>query len=379
MLERLAAAKHDVVGSAGYRRLGREQRQQIIEKPPSTSALDYLDRRILTHYHEALALRQGRMCQPRFALLYPTYACNHRCLGCDYADYNRQEKPITLSRRQLASVLDQIAELGVRAVELCGGGEPLLHPHIDEAIRRARRLGLAVGLLTNGTLITPARARLLVQACAYIRVSLEAGEESTFLRVKRPKASAGGLKQVLDHVALLLRCRARLGAACRISLKYAIDAHNLHDLEAAVRHAGELGVDSIQFKCIRNVPSELLDLQKAELSHELRSLRQRYPRVRILGDLMPHKMTVPCWLSPLHVMIDAAGDVFVCCYYRHRSERHRYGNVFERGLRELWYSHEHARALAGIRMEECEKYDCRFMKYAELMDEALDHGQLEFL
>jgi len=84
-------------------------------------------------------------------------------------------------------------------------------------------------------------------------------------------------------------------------------------------------------------------------------------------------------LSPLHVMIDAAGDAFACCYYRHRSEHHRYGNVFERPLRDLWYSAEHLKTINTIRKEECEKYDCRFIKYAEMMEDALAHGELDFL
>ena len=343
------------------------------------SALDYLESRILTCYHEALMLRRGLMCQPRFAVIYPTYVCDHACLGCDYAEYNRQTKAATLSGEQLDGVIDQVAELGVRAVEFCGGGEPLLHPDIDHAIRKLRSLGLAVGLLTNGTSITPARADILARACAYIRVSIEAGEESTFQRVKRPKWRPSGLMQVLENVAMLIGCRDRVGSACQVSLKYTVDENNQHDLEAAVQHAARLGVDSIQFKCIRNVASELANGRKHALARELRSLRLRYPSVRIMGDLLPLRMTVPCWLSPLHVVIDAVGDVFVCCYYRHRADRHRYGNVFERPLRDLWYSSEHLAKLGGIRKEECEKYDCRFMRYAAVMDSALAHGELDFL
>jgi radical SAM protein with 4Fe4S-binding SPASM domain len=196
--------------------------------------------------------------------------------------------------------------------------------------------------------------------------------------VKRPK-SPGGLAEVLANVTMLIRHRDRLRSPCQISLKYAVGKHNKDDLERAVRHARRLGVDSIQFKSIRNMPSELTIGEKHVLNRRLEALRYAYPSVRILGNLLPYHSRVPCWLSPLHVTIDAVGDVFVCCYYRHRRDRHKYGNVFERSLRELWYSPEHFAKLAAIRMKECERYDCRFMKYADTMDDALDHGQLDFL
>jgi MoaA/NifB/PqqE/SkfB family radical SAM enzyme len=348
------------------------------DKRKASGALDLLDARILSFYQEALLLRRGEMCRPRFAIIYPTYVCNHACLGCDYSDDNGRDKPAMLSGTQLNDVLEQVAGLGVRAVEFCGGGEPLLHPHIEPAIEKLRKMGLSIGLLTNGTEVSPARAELLARACSYVRVSVEAGSESTYRRVKRPR-SPGGLEDVLANVAMLIRHRDRLGSPCQISLKYAISKHNRDDLEQAIHHATRLGVDSIQFKSIRNVPSELTIGEKRVLNRKLEALRSEYPSVRILGDLLPYRSRVPCWLSPLHVTIDAAGDVFICCYFRHRRERHKFGNVFERSLQELWYSPEHFTKLAAIRKEECERYDCRFMKYAEAMDDALDHGQLDFL
>jgi len=380
MLEGHASIKPSHADPSVPERLGhQEQRGSVGENRERKTGLDYLEDRILSFHQEALTLRRGLMCRPRFAVIYPTYVCNHACVGCDYTEYNQQEKPAMLSRLQLDCVLEQVVELGVRAVEFCGGGEPLLHPDIDNAIGRLRRTGIGVGLLTNGTAISRSRARHLARSCSYIRVSIEAGSEPTFLQVKRPKSASVGFAQVLENVSLLIHYRDRLKSRCQVSLKYAIDKNNMHDLEAAIRHARDLHVDSIQFKCIRNVPSELSNEQKQLLNEELSGWRVAYPGVRILGDLRPYRVKVPCWLSPLHVMIDAVGDAFACCYYRHRSEHHRYGNVFDRRLRDLWYSTDHLKTIGTIRKEECEKYDCRFIKYAEVMDNALAHGELDFL
>lgn len=343
------------------------------------SAFDYLETRILSCYAEAKQLRNGEMCRPRMAIIYPTYVCNHRCVGCDYSDQNASQEAQTLSKGQLERVIDQVIEFGIPAVEFCGGGEPLLHPHLDDAVERLCSCGVSVGVLTNGTAVSPLRAQRLTRLCSYIRVSVEAGCAETFERVKRPRSASLGFDQVIQNLSQLLESRREQGSRCQISYKFTVDKNNFEDLEAAIRLAAHLGVDSIQFKSIRNVPSELSIEEKSTLDRRLAELRIQYPGVRILGSLLPYRVSTSCWLSPLNVVIDARGDLYLCCYYRHRRERHRFGNLFSNSLRELWYSDEHREKLRGIRDEECEQYDCRFMRYAETLDKALQYGQLEFL
>lgn len=343
------------------------------------SAFDYLETRILSCYAEAKQLRNGEVCRPRMAIIYPTYACNHRCIGCDYADQNASRGAQSLSKGQFDTVIDQVIEFGIGAVEFCGGGEPLLHPQIEDAVERLCSRGVSVGILTNGTAVSPPRAQLLTRLCSYVRVSVEAGCAETFQRVKRPASASQGFEQVIQNLSLLLESRREQGSRCQISYKFTVDKNNCEDIEAAICLAAELGVDSIQFKSIRNVPSELAIEEKSVLNQRIAELRLKYTAVRILGSLLPYRVSTSCWLSPLNVVIDPLGDLYLCCYYRHRRERHRFGNLFDRSLSELWYSNEHREKMRGIRDDECERYDCRFMKYAETLNKALDHGQLEFL
>jgi MoaA/NifB/PqqE/SkfB family radical SAM enzyme len=59
--------------------------------------------------------------------------------------------------------IDRLASLGTSMIDL-SGGEPLLHPDLDQIIRRIRRHGAFAGLLTNGYLLTRDRIRRLNQA-----------------------------------------------------------------------------------------------------------------------------------------------------------------------------------------------------------------------
>ena len=60
------------------------------------------------------------------------------------------------------------------------GGEPLLRPDLEAMIRHARRRGLEVNLVTNGTLADPRRARSLARAgLRTAQVSVESPEAAT--------------------------------------------------------------------------------------------------------------------------------------------------------------------------------------------------------
>ena len=99
-----------------------------------------------------------------------TARCN---LACPYCLPDGVEPPGLLNRAQRLSVVHAAVELGVRSLRLTGG-EPLLHPGLEDLISGAAPLrqaaasgtdGLAeIALTSNGSLLTAARARSLRRA-----------------------------------------------------------------------------------------------------------------------------------------------------------------------------------------------------------------------
>jgi radical SAM protein with 4Fe4S-binding SPASM domain len=70
----------------------------------------------------------------------------------------------------------------------------------------------------------------------------------------------------------------------------------------------------------------------------------------------------------LQVTIDARGDVFLCCYFSHRRESHTIGNLLEQPLQSLWATTRHREAIAGIEPHACSRFDCRFVRYHQVLD-----------
>jgi MoaA/NifB/PqqE/SkfB family radical SAM enzyme len=59
--------------------------------------------------------------------------------------------------------LDKLAELGTSIVTI-SGGEPMMHPELDQIIRHIRSRGMIAGLISNGYYFTPDRIKRLNEA-----------------------------------------------------------------------------------------------------------------------------------------------------------------------------------------------------------------------
>ena len=105
----------------------------------------------------ARALQSRR--HPILAQIVPTRRCNLACEYCNEFDSTSAPVPLEL---MLARV-DRLAALGTAMVDL-SGGEPMLHPGLEQIVSRIRSHGMFAGLLTNGYLLTRARIAALNDA-----------------------------------------------------------------------------------------------------------------------------------------------------------------------------------------------------------------------
>ena len=86
---------------------------------------------------------------PLVLMLEPLYRCNLSCAGCGKIQYPANILKHQLSVEECLRVAD---ECGAPVVSL-PGGEPLLHPQIDEIVQGLIRQGRFIHLCTNGLLL----------------------------------------------------------------------------------------------------------------------------------------------------------------------------------------------------------------------------------
>src|SRR5512146_109680 len=85
---------------------------------------------------------------PVLAHLIPIRRCNLACAYCN--EYDSVSKPVPLDT--MRERVEALADLGTTVITI-SGGEPLLHPELDDIIRQIRRRGRLAGLITNGYLL----------------------------------------------------------------------------------------------------------------------------------------------------------------------------------------------------------------------------------
>jgi MoaA/NifB/PqqE/SkfB family radical SAM enzyme len=106
---------------------------------------------------------------PVLAHIVPTRRCNLSCTYCnEFDDFSKPVPAAEMLRR-----IDHLADLGTSIISF-SGGEPLLHPELDELIVRIRQRGAIAGMITNGYLLTADRIRKLNRAgLEHMQISID--------------------------------------------------------------------------------------------------------------------------------------------------------------------------------------------------------------
>src|SRR5215813_13475094 len=166
---------------------------------------------------------------PVLAHIIPIRRCNLACAYCNEYDDFSSPVPLDVMRRRL----DRLAQLGTTIITL-SGGEPLLHPELDDIIARIRSHGIMAGMITNGYLLTTDRIRRLNQAgLEHLQISID--------NVRPDDVSKKSLK-VLDKKLELLAAHAEF----HININSVVGGgiHNPKDALEVGRRAVELGFTS---------------------------------------------------------------------------------------------------------------------------------------
>jgi MoaA/NifB/PqqE/SkfB family radical SAM enzyme len=120
---------------------------------------------------EAKLLAKGALNtdHPIMAHIIPIRRCNLSCTYCN--EYDDFSKPVPLD--VILQRLELLGNLKTGVITL-SGGEPLLHPELDEIIRGIRRHATLAGMITNGYLLTAERIRRLNDAgLDYMQISID--------------------------------------------------------------------------------------------------------------------------------------------------------------------------------------------------------------
>jgi MoaA/NifB/PqqE/SkfB family radical SAM enzyme len=255
--------------------------------------------------------RDGRTSGPLLVEISPTHNCNATCSFCFYAGtHNNVSIPVD----RLKAAIDDLAVMGVPAINWTGGGDPSVYKHIAEVVEHANKLGIRQGIFTNG--IT---SKFMPDPALFdwIRVSIipEYLSDRISKTVLEYRSSNRNVGIVLNQFG-----------------------ETVDDIRQLAKDARDLGVRYFQVRPALVAPGATQpELQMAELgdlcTEEFRAFNNAYKWKEYLNPESERSYD-RCLAGHVTPTIWATGDVRVCNY---RDEpKFIVGNINHERLLEIW-------------------------------------------
>lgn len=313
---------------------------------------------------ERLRERQRLASRPVNVDLVVTKACNFACVFCK--DYVTPDGSPRVSLANVRTVAEQLFPYA-RRLNICSGGEPYLHPRLEDILRLAKRYGLVTWVLSNGSIMNEIRTRTMVSEDLIDEHGFSIdGYYPETVQAIRIHADVGG---IIRNIEMLQRIkREENKTRPKIIIRYALMRTNIEELPLAVKRWGEMGIDEIQAAYVSLANDMDKDLSLfyhqdllEEYFNKAREAAEEYPALKVrLPDLIKEDRQIQtpqmCKAPWSFVMIDANGDVLPC--YR-AFEALRLGNLFRPGagsFSRIWNSKPYRELRRTVNNDRVKKY-----------------------
>jgi MoaA/NifB/PqqE/SkfB family radical SAM enzyme len=205
-----------------------------------------------------------------------TNACNATCDFCSYA-YDKQivKEKRWIDQSKFARALPILYRRGIRYVTF-QGGEPLLHPDIEELAENTRAAGMRTSLITNGWLLPQKIDGLVNAGLGALMVSIDSDSIS---KHERNRGLPGVCERVRDGLA-----EARRNG---ISTVASVTVNRLVDFDRLPELLRWLGFEAVSFSYPRVAPlgssSMVFGSNSALVRFEADELIQAFEKIKSLG------------------------------------------------------------------------------------------------
>jgi len=321
---------------------------------------------------------KGKAFNPLAVVLLVSYKCNLRCRMCFY--YNDSEKENTnrlikdrqkeeLTLDQIKRLIEDIRDMKAKVLTI-HGGEPLLYPKIFEIADYARKKGLLVNFVTNGTLITPEVAEKIVRVgICNITFSID-GPESIHDKVRNVKGTFDKLIKGIGHLKELEKKGAKIPNLSLSTYISAINQEKLVELFEVIKDLGikNWGSGLITYNnaklarstekilgCseshgqgnLENLEDEVKNLKIETLLQQREKIKQKN-KVYKLNVLFPSKNSIKNYYDSFYNEIDYClypwartvvspyGEVFPCINLSMLN--YSLGSIKENSIKDIWNS-----------------------------------------
>ena len=317
--------------------------------------------KILKHLDRVNEWRATGFSRPITYELDMTNVCNSKCPFC-FGFYNQADDRSLLNIEEAKDIIRQIRNFGGKGITFTGGGEPLCNPATIEAVRYAKTIGLDVGFITNGILLEEKAARILVDSCVWIRVSLDAGTKKVYGITHGLNSNT--FTRVVRNISLLVNKKKDRRSNVTIGTGFITYPEIIYDMPAFVRLSRKLGVDYAQFRpLLKSFKQKELNKKpdKTVIKIIEQCSKMSSPGFKVLCSV--HKYGImgngevkraygQCYGHNFATVVSANKKMYLCCHVR-GIEKYCLGDLSKNTLSDIWRSARRKKAYMGINLNDC--------------------------
>ena len=310
----------------------------------------YSTQKIIHHPELLERLKNREQGYPIQIHFMPQNICNQNCSFCSYRLENYKNSEMfddseSIPLDKMLQIMDDAKEMGVKAFEVTGGGEPLLYKHREIMFDKMIEYEFDIALVTNGTALSEALAKQIGEHLTWCRVSIDSGSAETYSLVR--DVDKKQFYKALRAIALLREYCTKEGAS--VGAGFVVNNENYEEIYDAVKLVKEAGAMNIRIASaytgtgvdfynegVIGKASELARLAKEELEEEDFTVYNLFnERIGNLHSLVQDYSF--CGTKELLCVIGGDQNVYTCCSLAF-NKNGLIGSIKDQSFKELYDS-----------------------------------------
>ncbi|HHT9159543.1 MAG TPA: radical SAM protein [Candidatus Brocadiaceae bacterium] len=293
--------------------------------------------------------------------------CNIKCEYCFGAiqrNIYRKGFQEYFPREPLLQYMKEAGELGVRSMAFIGEAEPLLNPHVYEAIIEGKRVGVDISLGTNGILFDSGKeGEEALEHLTWIRFNISAASDAAYRRIHSSKE----FDTAVEKIRFCVNTRIKKNLDVTIGLQMVLTPSNVDQVIPLSKLGNELGVDYLVIKqCSDTVDNSLgifsrlgeYDnftniLKEAEnISTEDYNIIVKWGKISSKGK----RSYDQCHGVPFLLYSSGDGKLYPCgAFFDFKEEEYRMGDLVKQSFKEIFKSDRYWKVVDKVKQIDVHK------------------------
>ncbi len=195
------------------------------------------------HYDRVQAWENGEQIAPVTVDMALTRACGAMCSFC-YAMVQEPQERASIKTKEALNLLDDFAEVGIKAVSLISDGESTLSKAYVPFVQHASNIGIDVGNATNGWEWEPEKIDQVLPSFTWVRFTVAAGTPEGYSKIMfKSEKHTEVFDRAMAHIKYAVELKKKLNLKVTLGIQMVLMPEFRDEIIPFAKLALDLGVD----------------------------------------------------------------------------------------------------------------------------------------